>query len=236
MGILCTLILTTFFFRPRNYWLKMVTTILSIVLFVGLVTGKAIDADADMKQISFEEWQSREADWISEDWIIIEHRLGEDPGPFESNTWDGYSSGFGEESGDNYWMGLEKLHEMTSTGDWDVYFSLRESFGGATFICHNFRVASELHYYKVNLNSCGDLVTTNYERYKDYPEGYNLLDNIFFTTTDKDLDSDAQNCATQYHGGFWYPNIKYICMFSVPPTGNSWEESKMAIRKTNEPI
>merc|ERR1712198_502584 len=236
MGILCTLILTTFFFRPRNYWLKMVTTISSLVLFVGLVTGKAIDADADMKQISLEEWQSREADWISEDWIIIEHRKGQDPGPFESNTWNGYSSGFGEELGDNYWMGLEKLHEMTSTGDWDVYFSLRHAEGAATFICHNFRVASELHYYKVNLNSCGDLVTTNQELYQGYPDGYNYLDNVFFTTTDVDADGNKDNCALAWNGGFWYPNVPENCIYSYPPTGDYWVETKMAIRKTVETI
>jgi len=193
----------------------------------------------DIELISLEEWQAdqkenREASAAKpkEKWILIQYRLGKEAGPFEANGWEGYKKGFGSvkptSNGTYYWLGLEKLHELTSTGNWDVYFILsRADVGAATFICHNFRVGSELEFYRLSINSCGSLFAKD-KYYNNVPKGFQDLNNAYFTTKDKDNDPYQKNCAVAYKGGYWY-NYNG-CIASWPTTGPFWREAKMAIR------
>jgi len=197
----------------------------------------------DIELISLEEWQAdqkenREASSAKpkKKWILIQYRFGKEEGPFEANGWEGYKKGFGSVkrtgNGTYYWIGLEKLHELTSTGSWDVYFILnKDQHGAAGFICHDFTVASELVYYRLGLNSCGSLIAkdkwwNDAGLLKNWGSG---LNNAYFSTKDRDYDPAGGNCAVSYRGGFWYYN-KGGCIHYYPPTGNWWNESKMAIR------
>ena len=149
-------------------------------------------------------------------------------GLFEHYGWAAYRNGFGSSKKYNdYWMGLEKMYQLTSTGNWEVFFSFRhKKEGAATFICRNFRVASEMEYYRLNLNSCGSLIApTKY--WRNFPGQMNKLNNAYFSTTDKDSDGNSGSCAASYTA-FWYHTS---CMGYYPPTGNFWQEATMAIRE-----
>ena len=189
---------------------------------------------ADVELISLEDWEAsktenREAASISKKWITVQHRIGRYAGAFEKNDWKGYKKGFGSTK-TNYWMGLEKLHQLTSKGKWDVFFSFsRKSRGTATLICRNFRVESELHYYRLHLGTCGSMHTSNLKFYKSLPKDIATLSDNFFSTKDKDHDEvviNEHNCAKSNGGGFWYTSCCYQCA----PTGNEYDETKMAIR------
>ena len=181
--------------------------------------------------IGLNDWQAAFNNWQSANgkWILIQHRNGPKVGEFENNGWSGYKRGFGSETGNgNYWMGLEKLHNLTSRGNWDLLLNYRhETYGAATLICRHLRVESELVYYRWNLDSCGDLIT-HHSYYNDYPKYIMELNHAYFTTKDKDSDSDKDNCAKARRGGFWYKG----CMSGSPPTGyygGYFAEAKMAI-------
>jgi len=186
----------------------------------------------DIELISLEEWQADQKDnreatspKPKEKWILIQHRLGKGKGPFEGNLWGGYKKGFGSVKSNNYWIGLEKLHELTSTGKWDVKFMLSwTEKGAATFICHNFRVSSEQDFYRLGMESCGNLIADKW--YNSILKSYSELNNGYFSTADRDNDAAKNNCAVAFNGGFWY----HGCMGYWPPTGSHWNEGKMAIR------
>jgi len=202
---------------------------------LAATNGTGVNSEAkpradDMELISLEDWQAdqkenREASSAKEKWILIHHRLGKGKGPFEENGWEGYKKGFGSEENDDYWIGLEKLHELTSTGRWDVKFMLSwTEKGAATFICHNFRVGSEQDFYRLGMESCGNLIADKW--YNSILKSYSDLNNGYFSTVDRDNDAYGNNCAVLNNGGFWY----HSCMGYYPPTGSFWNEGKMAIR------
>ena len=195
--------------------------------------------------ISLEDWEAsktenRAAASTKGKWIIILRRMGPEKGLFEHNGWTGYKNGFGSaKENNNYWMGLEKIHQLTSRGSWEVYFSLRHKkgsvkAGAATFICHNFRVESELAYYRLHINSCGNLMAST-DWWKEYPAAIENLNNAFFSTTDKDNDGSKNNCAEfLYSAAFWYNNNclchKRAC-WAAPTSSWLFAEAKMAIRE-----
>jgi len=215
---------------------------------LAATNGTGVNSEAkpradDMELISLEDWQAdqkenREASSAKEKWILIHHRLGKGKGPFEENGWEGYKKGFGSEENDDYWIGLEKLHELTSTGRWDVKFMLSwTEKGAATFICHNFYVGSEQDFYRLGIGSCGDLIGDQWYEAKMFGipkfKWWSDLNNGYFSTRDRDNDADEYSCAVFYNGGFWYKkNVWNNCILGFrPPTGNWWNEGKMAIRQ-----
>ena len=174
-----------------------------------------------------EDWQASKNE--DREWILIQHRTGREEGPFEENGWQGYKDGFGSEEG-NYWIGLERLHDITSEGSWELYISVRYNPNGVAFLtCNNFRVESEWEHYGLIIDSCDNLRSTS-SFYMDLPKAFEALNTALFTTKDKDNDKlDVYNCAVAKRGGFWY-NHEESCMRYFPPTGNLWHEAKMAIR------
>ena len=187
---------------------------------------------ADIELISLEDWKAsknREAD--SERWLLIQQRISDSDGPFEANGWEGYKNGFGSEDGD-YWIGLETLHDITSEGSWEIYFSFHSTSGVAVFTCNNFGVESKWNYYALKIGSCGNLRGS--PGFDSFPDTMAEMNGALFTTNDKDNDnwdvSDA-NCAVKYHGGFWYKTPNSDCIGAwYPPTGYHWGQAKMAIR------
>ena len=58
-----------------------------------------------------------------EGWQLIQHYKVGETDDFKNKTWEDYTKkGFGSPdlNGTHYWEALEKVHEMTSTGKWQL--------------------------------------------------------------------------------------------------------------------
>jgi len=63
------------------------------------------------------------------DWIMFMHR--DLASGFNWNkTWNDYKDGFGSSSSDDFWMGLERLHLLTTSGSYRLRLEFQEQSTG----------------------------------------------------------------------------------------------------------
>ena len=112
--------------------------------------------------------------------------------------WEDYKRGFGHPH-KNFWLGLEKMSQLTSVGKWNLHVKLTGLKGHTAYATYSeFRVGPEntsytLHIKKFLDGKAGDSLS--------YHNGQP------FTTKDRDNDNAPQlNCAVQSHGAWWYKN------------------------------
>ena len=197
------------------------------------------------------------------EWIIVQRRKVAPEDQFEKGLWENYRVGFGNDHPDSsaYWIGLEKLHELTKNGDMQLLMTIRynkTANGVSWYIYDGFRVQSELYQFRVNVDrqherhsrSSGDNQYTNPFLYK-----YGRRDNVTtivdapFSTKDKDNENVQNDCAgRQLRGGWWFQyrknsvaprmcaNICLNCQDVIYPfdKANQVDETLMAIRKTSK--
>merc|ERR1711962_1091581 len=63
--------------------------------------------------------------------LVLKHDFTKES-PFKDNGWSEYKSGFGKKEDKNYWLGLEKIHQITSSGSWNLKVRVKYDilFGG----------------------------------------------------------------------------------------------------------
>jgi len=132
--------------------------------------------------------------WTVNDWIMIQQRL--DNTKNFNVKWGYYTDGFGKcRSG--YWMGNEKVHKLTSSGQYKLRIEMRsDSVGWVSAEYSYFYLESADNYYKLHLGGfsgdCGG----------DCMQNHNLMN---FSTFDSDHDNvNGTNCAVMWGGGWWY--------------------------------
>uniref|UniRef100_A0A4W3JL53 Fibrinogen C domain containing 1a n=1 Tax=Callorhinchus milii TaxID=7868 RepID=A0A4W3JL53_CALMI len=115
--------------------------------------------------------------------------------------WDAYNDGFGKITGE-HWLGLKRIHALTIQSNYELRIDM-EDFENDTSYAHYgifgvglFSVDPELDGYP--------LTVTDYSG----TAGDSLLkhNGMKFTTKDRDNDHSENNCATFYHGAWWYRN------------------------------
>lgn len=139
-----------------------------------------------------------------EGWIVIQRRRSNDVA-FEDKGWSDYRDGFGSYLG-NYWMGLEKLHKITSSGTYELFVGVHGAYETKYALYSNFAVASEALDYKLTVFGFYDDFSTLTE------DGLEMHDGQPFTTHDRDNDGvddngEEFNCAehaNQFYGGWWF--------------------------------
>lgn len=125
---------------------------------------------------------------------VIQHR--DDGGVNFYRTWSEYKHGFGNIDGE-FWIGLDKLHEITSSRIHELLIHL-EDFEGETKIAKydSFAIGGEKENYALILlgkysGDAGDSLS--------YHAGQK------FSALDLDNDSWVEgNCAQAHTGGWWY--------------------------------
>ena len=146
-------------------------------------------------------------------WIVIQRRSSGSI-DFEDKDWNDYVTGFGDLNGE-YWMGLERLHAITSTGTYELFIGFKSnvpSVGGPfKAVYTSFSVGSrnvdEKSGYKLSVSpmDTGRSSCTESESCEDRLSPHNLQD---FSTHDEDNDGDDNiNCANygnQKFGGWWF--------------------------------
>ena len=139
-------------------------------------------------------------------WIVWQQRI-------DSTTdfnvgWSHYREGFGVYD-KNYWMGLEKVHQMTSRGSCRLRFELLNDLNQWLSVEYDtFHLDSESLFYTIHLTGySGDMISGDP---MDSPAsgGTWRHNGMPFST----LDSDQHFCAINYGGGWWWNSCHFICL------------------------
>ena len=115
--------------------------------------------------------------------------------------WDDYVNGFGDVD-ENYWMGLEEIHQLTTENDMSLDINI-ETFEGEPFTLSldTFSVGNVATDYKLDFSG--------YSQSSDRVKGTifsSYYNGSKFSTRDRDNDRSREfNCASNwYSGGWWY--------------------------------
>ncbi|XP_060667055.1 fibrinogen-like protein 1 [Drosophila nasuta] len=159
-------------------------------------------------------------------WIVIQQRVGGNEN--FNRDWATYRKGFGSFESD-FFLGLEKLHRITSLQRFELYIHLVDQYGST----HNaryddFKISDEDNGYALSLGKFNGTIKNDSMRENE---------NMKFTTFDHDNDKyDNGNCAVWYKSGWWYNycsdcnlNTPYLYWYPIP-----LKEIKMLIRPKEE--
>ena len=156
-------------------------------------------------------------------WIIIEQKL-DDSTDFNLN-WTDYRAGFGIPGG-NFWIGLERMHQMTSTAPYRLRIEIQATCNNLWYSAEydTFLIDNEALQYAIHVSGyigdAGDsLQYTGVARW--YHNG------MKFTTKDRKNDNSVIcNCAAFYQGGSWFNACNY---FLLTGTNNEWDSLTSAV-------
>lgn len=135
--------------------------------------------------------------------MLRRKRVGNPVGYFDK-TFAEYKRGF--ESRGELWLGLEKLHQLTSKGSYSLRITMKD-FDDKTYVAvyDQFQVGPGDDYvltlegFNDYLSTLGDSMT------ETSVSGANNLNGMRFSTRDRDQDGlRGRNCAELYSGGWWY--------------------------------
>ncbi|XP_005099183.1 angiopoietin-1 [Aplysia californica] len=131
-------------------------------------------------------------------WIVIQRRASADVDFFRG--WEEYKNGFGDLSG-NFWLGLEKIHQLTSQGRYEIRIDFR--FQGKNYFASydNFSLSGKTENYKIQISGFSGNVSEDSMAYHN---------GMAFTTKDRDNDLSSRNCANRYHGAWWYNDCHHV--------------------------
>ena len=147
--------------------------------------------------------------------------------------WKQYRNGFGSIAEKNYWIGLEKLHDLTDSGSYGLQIVLKLNGGETKVIEYDtFRVNGENDKYRLWVSGFrpgNSGLQDRLKRHSGKP----------FTTYDRDNDlADKINCAQHYGSAGWWFDACYDSHLNNPqgPTWIVWnqyeEESTMILIKS----
>ena len=132
-------------------------------------------------------------------WTVFQRRDNtKPPGDFENRVWDDYKYGFGDLTGE-FWMGLDRLHNITSVKDrkYELRIDLQTGIQiglpppNKTYaVYQNFQISSEEDGYRLS--------ASNYRGNAGDSLKYHV--NRRFWTRDR----DQRSCALHFGGGWWY--------------------------------
>ncbi|XP_034481278.1 microfibril-associated glycoprotein 4-like isoform X1 [Drosophila innubila] len=133
-------------------------------------------------------------------WTIILRRI--DGSVNFHRNWTEYNNGFGDLNGE-FFIGLDKIHEMTAERNQELLVLLEDFEGNKTFEKYDeFAIGNEDQQYE--LHTLGKASGT---------AGNSLLyhHGSKFSTFDRDIDGESDiHCAEQSTGGWWYRS-NYYC-------------------------
>ena len=134
-------------------------------------------------------------------WTVIQRRVS-DAVAFHHMGWEDYKDGFGDYRY-NYWIGLEKLHHMTSSDSYELFVGLHDQYAHVYrhAVYESFAVASEDQNYMLTVGDWDSSRSTLVDSLSSHS-------GTAFTTHDRDNDDHQSiNCAHQgdlYYGGWWF--------------------------------
>ena len=139
-------------------------------------------------------------------WLVVQRRQD---GSIDFNRrWVEYEEGFGSLTGE-FWYGLRPLHCLTNQGQWKLRIDFTFTSGTKSYLSYNnFAVGPANSQYQLSISGFTGITTD--------PFSTHALNNMTFTTKDRDNDKCDKNCATDHQGrnaGGWWHN----CCFHINP-------------------
>ncbi|XP_075115394.1 tenascin-X isoform X3 [Leptodactylus fuscus] len=129
-------------------------------------------------------------------WIVFQRRM--DGSTNFYRDWDNYKKGFGNQTSE-FWLGNIALHQITSSGSYELRVDLRTGDEVAYAVYDDFRVESESEHFRLRLGqyrgNAGDSMSYH--------------NNMIFSTRDRDTQRRILPCAMSYRGAWWYRNCHF---------------------------
>ncbi|XP_078701986.1 microfibril-associated glycoprotein 4-like [Branchiostoma floridae x Branchiostoma belcheri] len=109
--------------------------------------------------------------------------------------WQAYKTGFGDLRGE-FWLGNDNIHDLTGLGGYELRIDMEDMDGNSAFAKYNtFRVEDGGHMYRLTVGgysgTAGDSLAPRHP-------------SMFFSTKDRDNDTNDLSCAQTYKGAWWY--------------------------------
>ena len=126
-------------------------------------------------------------------WLVLQRRTSGDVDFYRS--WEDYKYGCGDIYGGDFWFGLEKLHQLSFNRRYELRIDL--TYNGLPYVAKydNFTLFGEPEKYKIRVSGFSGNASDGLGYHSDRP----------FTTKDRDNDATTGlNCATKFHGAWWY--------------------------------
>ncbi|KAM3613814.1 uncharacterized protein V6R79_005409 [Siganus canaliculatus] len=126
-------------------------------------------------------------------WTVFQRRMNGKTDFYR--TWSEYSAGFGNHS-EEFWLGNELLHNLTSVGPVSLRVDMRS--GNETAYAHyvNFSIDSADRNYALTVSGYTGTAGDSMRYHNGRP----------FSARDKDPDPLGIHCSRAYMGGWWYKN------------------------------
>merc|ERR1712168_1762282 len=225
--------------KENQEMLSLLVAILMTWQMHDFVDGAAIQEE---EQFHIRAWnENRAADSQQDDWILFQHRIfANDTDEFQESGWEKYKNGFGDANGTTkgtaYWMGLEKMHQMTSNGTWHLLLIVKgqgkphpEEYTYNYLMYDNFKIESEMLQYELHIGSR----LKTYGVFETDSHRLEWHSGMPFSTKDRDNDRYSGHCAkNSYSGGWWYNQCYYIALNNIRVSGLNFFQSKVSIDET----
>ena len=134
--------------------------------------------------------------------------------------WNDYKSGFGQLTAE-LWLGNDKIHRLTAAKPSTLRVELEDWNGNREYAKYGkFNVGDEQTNYRLEVGSysgtAGDSLLTG---------SHGIVNNMTFSTKDRDNDLCNCNCAVTYTGAWWYRNCHH-CNLNGKYLGNTNGDDK----------
>ncbi|XP_078502003.1 tenascin-X isoform X10 [Lissotriton helveticus] len=130
-------------------------------------------------------------------WMVFQRRMNGKTNFWRN--WDEYAAGFGNLT-QEFWLGNENLHKLTSQGAYELRVDLRTKNESAYAVYDSFRVDTQNNHYRLRLGkysgTAGDSLSYH--------------NNMIFSTRDRDRNKHIMPCSISYRGAWWYKNCHYV--------------------------
>uniref|UniRef100_A0ABM5FGV3 Tenascin-X isoform X2 n=1 Tax=Pogona vitticeps TaxID=103695 RepID=A0ABM5FGV3_9SAUR len=129
-------------------------------------------------------------------WIVFQRRMNGETDFWRD--WQDYATGFGNLTRE-FWLGNDALHQLTSSGDYELRVDLRAGKESVYATYQSFRVDPPADYYRLHLGSYNGTAG----------DAFSYHSGSVFSTRDRDPNRLIIPCAVSYRGAWWYRNCHY---------------------------
>ncbi|XP_072421602.1 tenascin isoform X3 [Chiloscyllium punctatum] len=130
-------------------------------------------------------------------WMVFQRRQSGRVDFFRN--WKNYTNGFGNPA-DEFWLGLENLHKITSQGHYQLRVDFRDEGDSAYAVYDRFLISDAKSRYKLHVGGYNGTAGDSLSYHQGRP----------FSTRDRDNDVAVTNCALSYKGAWWYKNCHKV--------------------------